>query len=159
MRQIKLDQIYASMFVALVLQLLPWSGIGAITHPDFMLLTLIYWLLRAPKLCNIGTAWLLGLVADIATGGVFGQSALAYAFSAYFAVAYHRRLVLFNAWQQTAYVFAILLLTQTTLLVLKLFAGGTSPGWIYFAPCISGIILWQAIMFSRIGADMQANKK
>ncbi|HSH71772.1 MAG TPA: rod shape-determining protein MreD [Methylophilaceae bacterium] len=158
MQVIKLPSIYLSLLMALILQILPWSGWGLLVRPDFVLLTLIYWLLRAPQLCNIGTAWFIGIIIDIATGGLFGQNALAYAFSAFFAVIYQRRLALFNIWQQAAYVFALLILTQATLLVLKLFAGGNSPGWIYFLPCVTGILLWQLVIFSRIGIDGQTGK-
>jgi len=158
MQVIKLPSIYLSLLMAIILQILPWSGWGLLIRPDFVLLTLIYWLLRAPQLCNIGTAWFIGIVIDIATGGLFGQNALAYALSAFFAVIYQRRLALFNIWQQAAYVFALLVLTQTTLLVLKLFAGGNSPGWVYFLPCVTGILLWQLVIFSRIGIDGQTGK-
>jgi len=120
-------------------------------RPDFVLLVLIYWMLRAPHLCSVGTAWTVGLLVDLASGGLFGQCALAYVISAFVALTYQRRLVLFNAWQQAAYVLALLLLTQTTLLVLKLFAGGGLPGWSYFLPSVSGVLLWQ-LLFSRIRA-------
>ena len=155
---IKRHTIYLSLLFALILQILPWSGLALQLRPDFVLLTLIYWILRAPQLSNIGTAWFVGIIIDIVTGGLFGQNALAYALCAFFAVIYHRRLALFNIWQQAGYVFALLVLTQGTLLVLKLFAGGESPGWNYFWPCLTGIVLWQIIIFSRIGIDGQAGK-
>lgn len=134
-----------------MLYLLPWQGFGLMLRPDFVLLVLIYWMLRAPHLCNVGTAWTVGLLVDLASGGLFGQYALAYVISAFVALTYQRRLVLFNAWQQAAYVLALLLLTQTTLLVLKLFAGDDLPGWGYFLPSVSGVLLWQ-LLFSRIRA-------
>ncbi len=129
MSALSLKQIYFSLLLALLCQLLPWAGFGLILRPDFVLLVVLYWLLRAPNICNIGTAWIAGLVVDLASGGIFGQNALAYALSAYFAVSYHRRLALFNIWQQTSYVFVLLILTQITLLILKMFAGGEIPGW------------------------------
>ena len=149
----RLFYIYGALLLALVLQMLPWAGSGLMLRPNFVLLVLLYSLQRAPHLCNIGTAWLAGLVVDLAYGGLFGQHALAYAFSAYFAVSYQRRLALFNVWQQAAYVFALLVLTQITLLILKLFAGADNPGWDYFLPSVSGILLWQLFIFSRIGSD------
>lgn len=144
--------------VALLAILLPWSGYGQAIRPDFVLLVLLYWMLRAPRLCNMGTAWLSGLVVDLATGSLFGQHALAYALTAFFALAYQRRLTLFNFWQQSAYVFILLLLTQGTLFILKLFAGGESPGWSYFLPSISGALLWQIVTSSSIGIDIHAKK-
>ncbi len=146
------------MLLALLCQLLPWAGFGLIVRPDFMLLVVLYWLLRAPRLCNIGTAWAAGLAVDLASGGIFGQNAMAYALTAYFAVLYQRRLALFNIWQQASYVFALLLLAQITLLVLKLFAGGEAPGWDYFLPSISGILLRQLVIFSGIGVDAPPHK-
>ncbi len=109
-----------------------------------MLLVIIFWLLRAPNLCNVGTAWFIGLCVDLATGGTFGQYALAYTVTAFFAVIYQRRLVLFNATQQLVYVFVLLMISQIVLLILKTFAGTESPDWSYFLPSITGALLWQA---------------
>lgn len=120
-------------------------------RPDFMLLVTIYWLFRAPYIVNIGTAWFAGMVVDLITGGMFGQHALAYAITAYFAVSYQRRMILFNSWQQAGYVFILLLLTQVIMLVLKLFTGGGIPGWHYFLPSVSGILLWQLVVISGVG--------
>ncbi|MEZ0232650.1 MAG: rod shape-determining protein MreD [Methylophilaceae bacterium] len=158
MQAAKLKSMYLSLFVAFICYLLPWSGVGLLIRPDFVLLVLLYWLLRSPRLCNIGTAWFAGLLIDLASGGLFGQCGLAYAVTAFFAVTYQRRLTLFNIWQQSGYIFILLILNQLTLWMLKLFAGGESPGWSYLLPCVSGILLWQFIMFSRIGIETHADK-
>ncbi|CAG0981270.1 Rod shape-determining protein MreD [Methylophilaceae bacterium] len=158
MQTVSLKSVYASMLVALICQLLPWDGFGLQIRPDFLLLVVIYWLLRTPHLCNIGTAWFAGLVIDLASGGLFGQHALAYAITAFFAVRYQRRLALFNIWQQSAYVFVLLLLTQVIVLILKLFSGGNIPDWTYFLPSASGILLWQILIFSRIGIEAPPHK-
>lgn len=130
--------------------MLPWAGFGLLLRPDFVLLVLIYWLLRAPQICNIGTAWTLGLLVDLASGSLFGQSALAYTIPAFVAVFYQRRLALFSEWQQAVYILMLLLLSQLTLLVLKLFSGGEIPPPTYFLSSVSGILLWQAVVFSRV---------
>lgn len=139
----KLKSIYLSMFLAFICLLLPWSGFLLKVRPDFMLLVVIFWLIRAPNLCNIGTAWVVGLFVDLATGGTFGQYALAYTVAAFFAIIYQRRLVLFNGTQQIFYVFLLLVIAQITLLILKTFAGAHSLGWSYFLPSFTGILLWQ----------------
>ena len=138
----KLKTIYFSLFLALLCLLLPWSGIAFTLRPDFLLLVLIFWLIRAPNLCNIGTAWLVGLLMDLASGGVFGQYALAYTVTAFFAAIYQRRLVLFNGTQQIFYVFLLLLISQIILLILKTFSGAEWLGWSYFMPSITGVLLW-----------------
>lgn len=139
----KLKSIYLSLLVAFICLLFPWSGLALKLRPDFMLLVLIFWLLRAPNQCNVGTAWFIGLCVDLATGGTFGQYALAYTVTAFFAVVYQRRLVLFNATQQLVYVFLLLMVSQIILLILKTFAGTENPGWTYFLNSITGVLMWQ----------------
>ena len=141
-----LKSLYISLILAFICLLLPWSGILLQARPDFLLLVIIFWLIRAPNLCNIGTAWFVGLFVDLATGGTFGQYALAYTVTAFFAVIYQRRLVLFNGTQQLFYVFLLLIIAQIILLILKTFAGGLSLGWAYFIPSITGVLLWKIVM-------------
>ena len=146
MRHTRLVSIYISLLIALVCQLFPWVGQGIILRPDFMLVVTLYWLLRAPNLCNVGTAWLAGLLVDLATGSLLGQHALSFCFTAYVAMSYQRRLVLFNKGQLLAYVFILLLIERILILLLKLFAGNENPGWVYFLPIFTGLLLWQLMI-------------
>jgi rod shape-determining protein MreD len=130
--------------------MLPWAGFGLMLRPDFVLLVLLYWLLRAPHLCNIGTAWLLGMLVDLAAGDLFGQHALAYVITAFVAVFYQRRVTLFSRWQQAGYVFMLLIVEQVIMLILKLFGGNDLPGWSYLLPSVSGILLWQLVIYSKV---------
>lgn len=139
----KLKRVYLSLALAMLIYLMPWPQSVLVIRPDFVLLTLIFWLVRAPNLCNVGTAWVLGLCVDLATGGIFGQYALAYTVAGFFATFYQRRLVLFNGAQQLIYVFLLLIIAQLTLLLLKTFTGNASIGFAYFIPSFTGLILWQ----------------
>ncbi|MDR2875706.1 MAG: rod shape-determining protein MreD [Methylobacillus sp.] len=150
MRRANLKSVWLTLLAAYVLYLLPWEGYGLLLRPDFVLLALLYWMLRAPRLCNLGTAWVMGLLIDVASGSYFGQHALAYSCAAFFAIQYHRRLVLFNSMQQTGHVFLLLLVSQIVLLVIKLMSGNEAPGWDYFLSSISGVVLWQALVIARV---------
>jgi rod shape-determining protein MreD len=148
MRPTKLQSIYLSLLLAFICILLPWAGFPLKLRPDFLLLVIIFWLIRAPNFCNIGTAWFAGLFMDLATGGTFGQYALAYTVTAFFAVMYQRRLVLYSGTQQLFYVFLLLIISQITLLILKIFGGAQFSGWIYFLPSVTGVLLWRiAVLF------------
>lgn len=133
--------VYGTLFVALLLQLFPWTGDGVILRPDFMLVVLIYWIFRAPYFCNIGTAWLAGVLVDLATGSLLGQYALAFTLTAYVALLFQRRLVLFSTFQLLFFTFTLLIFTRITMLVLKLFSGHDAPDMHYFWPVISGVLL------------------
>lgn len=146
MRRTSLISIYLSLLIALLCQLFPWVGQGVILRPDFMLVVILYWLLRAPNLCNVGTAWFAGLLVDLATGSLLGQHALTFSIAAFVALTYQRRLVLFNTWQLLAYVFVLLMIERVLILLLKLFEGNESPGFSYFWPVITGLLLWQMMI-------------
>ncbi len=147
MRPVSRWIIYLTLVVALLCHLFPWGGRGIILRPVFMFVVLLYWLLRSPHLCNIGTAWFAGLLVDLATGSLLGQHALSFTLAAFVGVSYQRRLVLFNAWHLMGYVFLIFLLERVLLLLLKLFAGNENPGWHFFLPILTGILLWQSMIF------------
>ena len=132
MHSSKLKSIYLSLLLAFICLLLPWSGFSLKLRPYFLLLVIIFWLIRAPNLCNVGTAWFAGLFMDLATGGIFGQYALAYTVTAFFAVLYQKRLVLYSGTQQLFYVFLLLLISQVTILILKIFGGAELLSWGYF---------------------------
>lgn len=150
MHAASLKAVYLSLLAAYVCYLLPWSGVGLLLRPDFVLVTLLYWMLRAPHLCNIGTAWVMGLAVDFASGGIAGQAALAYTATGFFAVQYQRRLVLFNEWQQAGYVLLLLLLSQLIMLPLKLLADGDLPSWLFLSASLSGLALWQLLVVTRM---------
>jgi rod shape-determining protein MreD len=152
----KVKTIYLSLFLAFICLLLPWSGFMLTIRPDFLLLVIIFWLIRAPSVCNVGTAWFAGLLMDLATGGIFGQYALAYTVTAFFAVMYQRRLVLFSGTQQLAYLTLLLLTSQISLLILKIFAGMQFIGWAYFLPSVSGVLLWRVAVFFGLNAAGRA---
>lgn len=137
--------VYLTLFIALICQLFPWTGQGIILRPDFMLVVLLYWLLRAPYLCNVGTAWTAGLLVDLATGSLLGQHAMAFTLTAFLALSFQRRLVLFNHMQIILYVFGLLIAGRVAILILKLFSGHDAPSWHYFWPVFTGIILWQVM--------------
>lgn len=158
MHQIKLTHVYLTLFVAYLMLLLPWSDRTLQFMPDFTLVVLIYWIIRAPHLCNIGTAWVIGVLVDLATGGVFGQHAWAYTLAAFFTILYQRRLVLFNGLQQFLYVFLMLLIAQLTLLILRTFAGVPFTGWIYFLPSVTGVILWRLFLMVNFQRDQSAGQ-
>ena len=47
-------------------------------RPDWVLITLMYWSLAIPHRVNIGWAWVMGLVMDLAIGSSLGINSLSY---------------------------------------------------------------------------------
>ena len=131
-----------TLFVGLILNLLPWSGAALLLRPDFLAITLLFWSIREPLRMGIGVAWLMGLMIDVADGVLFGQNALAYSLVVFIALLLHRRILMFTPWQQTFYVLLLLLALQAMTLLIRLSTGVDFIGMSYFSASVSGALLW-----------------
>ncbi len=137
--------IVLTLVLALFANLLPASGVVLALRPDFLALVLLYWCIQEPRFVGVGTAWLVGLVMDVGDGTVFGQHALAYAFLAYAAEYFRRRVLRFPPWQQAAQVAVLLLLCSAIVLLIRLVGGAPLPRWIYVAPPLVSALLWPLV--------------
>jgi len=129
-----------SVTVALLLNLLPWRDLRGV--PDFLALVIAFWCIHQPRKMGIGIAWVLGLVMDASNGTLIGQHALAYAVVAFGAQWLHRRILWFPIWQQALHVLALLLASHALMLLVRMAAGGTFPGWSFFAGSFIAAALW-----------------
>ena len=134
--------IAATLVAALLMNLLPWSGYALAIKPDFVALVVLYWCIETPRRVGFLAAWLLGLLMDVADGTLFGQHALAYAFLAYAAEYFRRRVLRFPLWQQAVQVAVLLGLCSALVLVVRFVGGAPLPRWTYAVPPIVGALLW-----------------
>lgn len=134
--------ILLTFLLALLANLAPAAGVTLALKPDFLALVILFWCIQEPRYVGVGVAWALGLAMDVADATLFGQHALAYAFLAYAAEYFRRRVLRFPLWQQAPQV-AVLLLLCAALVLLTRFVGGASmPGWTFFVPSLVGALLW-----------------
>lgn len=134
--------IAGSLIAALLLNLLPWNGVAVLLWPDLVAMVLLYWSIHQPRRVGLSVAWFFGLLMDIADGVLFGQHALAYVLMAYGAYFLHRRIQTFSLWQQSLYVFGLMLLMQLVMMLVRLAFGAAFPGVLYFAGSAVAGVLW-----------------
>lgn len=132
----------ATILVAFALNLLPWSGTGAIVRPDFVALILLYWLIHNPQRVGFLLPWLLGLAMDVAEGVLFGQHALGYTALALLATLSHRRVLMFDVYYQVFHVLILLTVVRLVALLVRLAGGADFPGWLYFVGPVIAALLW-----------------
>ena len=96
--------VIVSLLAALLLSISPLSGDWAWARPDFLLLTLVYWLLALPERVGVFASWLCGMVLDILQGVVLGQNAFALAVIAYIIQVSYQRLRMFSLRKQAAFI-------------------------------------------------------
>ena len=142
---VKVGFIALSIVVALMFNLLPWRDLRGV--PDLLALVIAFWCIHQPRKIGIGIAWMLGLVMDAATGALIGQHALAYAVLAFAAQGLHRRILWFAVWKQALHILVLLLAVQALMLVARLAAGGTFPGWSFFSSSLIAAALWPVVTY------------
>lgn len=133
-----------TLFMAMMINLLPLTGWALLLRPDFVALVLLYWGIYQPRKVGFLPAFLLGLAMDVADGSLFGQHALAYSVMMFGAIFLHRRVSMFAMRHQILHVLPILLMMQFIVLGVRHAAGGEFPGWWYFLTSITGALLWPA---------------
>lgn len=132
--------IAASLVVAFALNLLPWGRWDGV--PDFVALILVFWNIHQPRKVGIGIAFFMGLMMDVHDASLLGENALAYTLLSYFTITIHRRVLWFPMGTQALHVLPLLLLTQLVQLLIRLMAGGSFPGWLYFSESLASVALW-----------------
>ena len=134
--------VLVTILVAFMLMIMPLPDAAESFRPDWVALILIFWAMTVPRSYSIGTAWIIGVVLDVAQGTLLGQHALALCVIVYITVKFHLLMRVFPLSQLTATVFALLALYQFLLFWINGVAGVTAPAVDYWGPVVTGTIIW-----------------
>ena len=67
--------LYGSLFLGLLVLVVPLPDAIAAARPYLLAMLLAYWVLEAPERVGLGTAFLAGLLADLVAGTLLGAAA------------------------------------------------------------------------------------
>lgn len=134
-----------TIIVSLMLMVMPLPDWAAAFRPDWVALCLIYWAMMMPRTWSVGSAWIVGVVLDVAQGTILGQHALALCFIVFITVRFHLLMRVFPMQQLTATVFAILALYQFILFWINGVAGIDVAAVTYWGPVITGTLFWPIV--------------
>jgi rod shape-determining protein MreD len=128
--------------VALILTVLPLPRWLDVVRPAFLVLTVLYWSVNAPRAGGLAIGFFAGLMLDVFQGPVLGEHALALSLVTYIAVREHQRIRSKPAIQQALIVFPALMLYELVLFMIDGWSGHpvTSPlRWVH---TVSGALIW-----------------
>ena len=128
--------------VALVLTVLPLPSWLDVLRPAFLVLTVLYWSVNAPRTGGIAFGFFAGLMLDVFQGPVLGEHALALSLITYIAVREHPRIRSKPPIQQALIVFAALIVYEIVLFTIDGWTGHpvTSPlRWVH---TVTGALIW-----------------
>jgi rod shape-determining protein MreD len=131
--------------VALVLSVLPLPPWLSAVRPAFLVLTVMYWSIAAPRLGGIALGFFAGLALDVFHGAVLGQNAMALTVITYVAVREHQKIRLKPAFQQALIMLGALVVYEFILFAIDGWTGHpmTSPlRWIH---TVTGALIWPLV--------------
>lgn len=108
--------ILVSLIVALIFAVmhLPewWPQWLGWLRPNWVLLTIFFWVLAVPQRFGLVAAWLLGVVVDVLHGEPLGLNGALFAVFTYITWSIYERLRMFGALQQAILLFFMVLLAE-----------------------------------------------
>jgi rod shape-determining protein MreD len=131
-----------SALVALILTVLPLPPWLDIVRPAFLVLTVLYWSVNAPRAGGIAFGFFAGLALDVFQGPVLGEHALALAIITYLAVREHQRVRSKPAIQQALFVLLALMVYEIVLFAIDGWTGhpvGSPVRWLH---TVTGALIW-----------------
>lgn len=131
-----------SLAAALLLGLVPLPDALQPLRPYWLALVLAYWLLEAPERVGLGSAFVLGLLADLAFGSLLGEQALRLVVLAFILERFRARLRFFPMSQQTLALGVLLFNDRVITAVIHLLMGAPQLAWAYWLAPLLGMLLW-----------------
>jgi rod shape-determining protein MreD len=135
-------RMFLAALVALVLTVLPLPAWLEPYRPAFLVLTVLFWSVNAPRTGGVALGFFAGLALDVFQGPILGEHALALSLVSYLAVREHQRIRSKPAFQQALIVFAVLMTYEFVLFAIDGWSGHpvTSPlRWVH---TVTGALVW-----------------
>ena len=131
-----------SLLLALLLGLVPLPASIQPLRPYWLALVLAYWVLEEPERIGLGTAFVLGLVADLAFGGLIGEQAMRLVILSFILDRFRPRMRFFPLSQQALAIGGLLLNDRVVSLVIHVVLGAVQLPWTYWVAPLLGMLLW-----------------
>lgn len=138
--------IFATLFVAIVLTLVPVGRSIAWWRPEWLLLVLVYWTIALPHRVGLAMALAIGLILDVMEGAPIGQHMLSLGLVVTLARLMYQRLRVFTMLQQASVVFILVGIHQLLGQWLLGLQGVRPAGFTFLYSALSSALLWPPLM-------------
>lgn len=131
-----------SLFAALLLGLLPLPDGLQPYRPFWLALVVAYWVIEDPDRVGLGFAFAMGLIADLAFGGLLGEQALRLVIMAFILQRFRSQLRFFPVAQQALAIGGLLLNDRVVSAAIHVALGVPQLPWTYWLAPLIGMLLW-----------------
>jgi rod shape-determining protein MreD len=138
-------QMIISALIALILTVLPLPAWLNMVRPAFLVMTVLYWSIAAPRAGGIALGFFSGIMLDVFQGPVLGEHALALCLITYISVREHQKIRSKPAFQQSLIVFAALVTYEVVLFAIDGWTGHPITSPLRWTHTVSGAIFWAPV--------------
>lgn len=131
--------------IGLILTVLPLPPWLSLVRPAFLVLTVLFWSISAPRVGGIALGFFAGLMLDVFQGPVLGEHALALCLVTYITIREHQKIRSKPAFQQSLIVFAALVTYEFVLFAIDGWTGHPITNPLRWTHTVSGAILWAPV--------------
>jgi rod shape-determining protein MreD len=131
-----------TILLALFLSVVPLPAWLDVVRPMFLVLTVLYWSIAAPRAGGIAVGWIAGLALDIFQGSVLGQHALALSLVTYIAVREHQKIRSKPVFQQSLIVMGELFIYQFIVFAIDGWTGHALNGPLHWVQILTSAAIW-----------------
>src|SRR5690606_16128595 len=118
-------------------------------RPEWVALTLIYWVIALPHRVGLFFAWILGFFMDVLEGSLLGLNAVALALIAYIALSLYQRLRMFTPLQQSGTVMMLVGIHQLILFWVQTATDqSTAPNLMFLMSSVSSAVVWPFVFLT-----------
>lgn len=133
---------WASIVAAMVLMLMPMPELLRPLRPFWLALAIVYWALEEPGRVGLGRCFLFGLVCDVLTGNLLGETALRLTVLSFIVLRFRARMRFFPMLQQSLAVLALLVNDRVLMLMVRAFSEPVLPEFTLALAPLAGTALW-----------------
>ena len=131
-----------SVFVSLLLGLLPLPELLLPLRPYWLALVVAYWVIEDPDRVGLGFAFAMGLLADLAFGGLLGEQALRLVVMAFILQRFRAQLRFFPLSQQALAIGGLLVNDRVVTAAVHFTLGEPQLPWTFWWAPLLGMLLW-----------------
>jgi rod shape-determining protein MreD len=134
-----------SVFVALLLGLLPLPAWLLPFRPYWLALVVAYWVIEDPERTGLGFAFAMGVLADLAFGGLLGEQALRLVVMAFILQRFRAQLRFFPLSQQALAIGGLLVNDRVVSAAVHFAVGEPQLPWTFWWAPLLGMLLWAPV--------------
>lgn len=136
-----------SLLAAVILSAWPLPDPYAPWQPQWVVMTMIFWMIAQPGKAGFGMAWAAGLLSDLVAGSWIGIHVFSYCLIVFLCIRFYRVLQLSSTLQRLFPVGLLLVLHMGYLQLFSIFLSDVDPGLLYWASLPVSLLVWPALHY------------